>query len=455
MDFLPHTRSDSSDTSSTGSSYQHILDHALNYGSSYQMPLRSMYTLNCAPRAQPLPSYQSSSSSNSPTTPITPSGWQDPSATQLFNEHLMAQMSNLPAQPASLPPSFITSFVGKCFPVELVCVDFPQALTGLDYLKDLEHRRRREVQFAMSRLDIDRASPPTDLELQTKYPGVARWLKGIDEKERKIETLYTQLYIGIRRWVLINELSLVPYNKHNCVAMLNTLYPPMGTTPPTSKLTHAALKSQRDGFFKYIQSVEKNGSRVLTNVMMQGAAPGDDNGWEAVHRILVMYLQVTNSMISDCTSVGDLDDVSVKDLSSRSTKTDSGISLRSAAAERRPSVPSGNVSNATSPLEPPRPKTPSGGRTTALEKLARGLKTIGRSRTDVAEIGSKDVMFEPSPQKTKSLRKMRSMGALSDRSRNGSQDFGVPLVESDEMRRQRKRFEAEQSRNILKKGHEV
>ncbi|KAK6431081.1 hypothetical protein LTR95_012756 [Oleoguttula sp. CCFEE 5521] len=437
MDFLPHTRSDSSDTSSTGSSYQHILDHALNYGSSYQMPLRSMYTLNCAPRAQPLPSYQGSSSSNSPTTPITPSGWQDPSATQLFNEHLMAQMSNLPAQPTSLPPSFITSFVGKCFPVELVCVDFPQALTGLDYLKDLEHRRRREVQFAMSRLDIDRAAPPTDLELQTKYPGVARWLRGIDEKERKVETLYTQLYIGIRRWVLINELSLVPYNKHNCVAMLNTLYPPMGTTPPTSKLTHAALKSQRDGFFKYIQT------------------PGDDNGWEAVHRILVMYLQVTNSMISDCTSVGDLDDVSVKDLSSRSTKTDSGISLRSAAAERRPSVPSGNVSNATSPLEPPRPKTPSGGRTTALEKLARGLKTIGRSRTDVAEIGSKDLMFEASPQKTKSLRKMRSMGALSDRSRNGSQDFGVPLVESDEMRRQRKRFEAEQSRNTLKKGHEV
>lgn len=113
----------------------------------------------------------------------------------------MAQLSNLPTQPTSLPPSFITSFLGKCFTSDLTCVDFPQALTGLDYLKDLETRRRREIIFAKERLDIDRATLSTDSELQVQYPGVAQWLKVVEDKERKLEALYTQIYVGLRRWV--------------------------------------------------------------------------------------------------------------------------------------------------------------------------------------------------------------------------------------------------------------
>lgn len=86
--------------------------------------------------------------------------------------------------------------------------------------------------------------------------------------------------------ILINELSLMPFNKHNCAAMLNTLYPPLITVPPTSKLTLPILKAQRDGFFKYIQSVEANGPRVLTNLMQQDMEFGDDNGWASVVRYL-------------------------------------------------------------------------------------------------------------------------------------------------------------------------
>ena len=40
--------------SSSGSSYQSILDHILVNPGSYEIPLRTMYTLNCAPRAQPM-----------------------------------------------------------------------------------------------------------------------------------------------------------------------------------------------------------------------------------------------------------------------------------------------------------------------------------------------------------------------------------------------------------------
>ena len=113
----------------------------------------------------------------------------------------MAQMSQLTMQPASLPPSFITAFLGRCFPADLVCVDFPQALTGLDYLKDLETRRQREIVYALGRTQIDSAILDNDLELRRQYPGVARWRANLRSQEQIIETLYTQLYIGVRRWV--------------------------------------------------------------------------------------------------------------------------------------------------------------------------------------------------------------------------------------------------------------
>lgn len=204
MAFIDHGRSDSSDTSSTGSSYQHILDHVLTYNAGYELPLRTMYTLNSAPRAQPLPPRRgtpTSSSSSSPTSPVVSNAWHDSSTTNVFNENLMAQMSHLPTQPTSLPPSFITSFLGRCFPPDLVCVDFPQALTGLDYLKDLETRRQRELIYSLGRLQIDPAILENEVELRQQYPGVARWKRSIKDREHIIESQYTGLYIGLRRWV--------------------------------------------------------------------------------------------------------------------------------------------------------------------------------------------------------------------------------------------------------------
>lgn len=204
MAFLDHARSDSSDTSSSGSTYQHILDHVLTYNAGYELPLRTMYTLNSAPRAQPLPPRNGtplSSAGSSPTSPLMSNAWQENLTTNAFNENLMAQMSNLPTQATSLPPSFITSFLGRCFPPDLVCVDFPQALTGLDYLKDLETRRQREVVYALGRTQIDPSILDNELELRRQYPGIARWKHNIKAQEQIIESLYTQLYVGLRRWV--------------------------------------------------------------------------------------------------------------------------------------------------------------------------------------------------------------------------------------------------------------
>lgn len=465
-----HSRSASADYQS----YSLILEHILSYPASYEIPLRTMYTINSTPAARTGHSFSQSRTrensidsraSESPTSPNFP--FRNDSATESLTSNLVAQMASLPSQPASLPPSFITAFVRKAFAADLRFVDFPQALTGLDYLKDLEARRRREVGAALDRLGISRETiGAAEEELAGRYPGVLSWFRTLEEKERKIEALYTQLYVGLRRWVLINELSLTPFNKHNCVAMLNTLYPPIVSTQPTSKLTPGILKKQRDTFFKYIQAVEKSGPAVLINLIQQGKKPTDENGWASTRNTMDMYLQIANSLIAECQEILFTDTTTIADSADtkrKGRKVDSGISF-SDTEQRRPSSSSSKSSKSSAsddlPVTEMRRKSSSGIlRTSGLMKFAREMKNIGLGRTDVEEM-IKPPTPTPAPVDTtvpdrssKSVRKARSFSNLGGlRSANSSSTSlassglrtDVPAFDADEMKRQRLIYDAKQ-----------
>jgi len=58
------------------------------------------------------------------------------------------------AKGQGLPPSFIIDFVVRGFMVEYNEVDFAQALTAIDYLRDLELTRRKDLRDAAKRLCI-------------------------------------------------------------------------------------------------------------------------------------------------------------------------------------------------------------------------------------------------------------------------------------------------------------
>ena len=231
-----HSRSSSQVTNpeNMGNSYNLILDHILSYPGTYEIPLRTMYTLNCAPRAQPLPQdrtvctgYPRSPNSSSdnplpqplpqegtvctgyPRSPNSSSNNSSPTSTQFsqqdarlantqFASSLMAQISQMPPQQCSLPPSFISSFAHRCFPLALEQVDFPQALTALDYLRDLERRRTREKDAALQRLGVKRNSDNT---LSHDDPNITSWFADMESKEQEIEKRYARLYLGVRRWV--------------------------------------------------------------------------------------------------------------------------------------------------------------------------------------------------------------------------------------------------------------
>jgi hypothetical protein len=119
-----------------------------------------------------------------------------------FTSQLMTHIGSLPSQSSSLPPAFIVSFVSRCFHPSLALVDFPQALTALDYLRDLEKRRCKEYVAAFERLGIHIESFDADVDaVAERYPGIALWAKNMHGKNKKAESYYSIMYLGLRRWV--------------------------------------------------------------------------------------------------------------------------------------------------------------------------------------------------------------------------------------------------------------
>lgn len=201
-----HSRNGSDESTITSMSY--ILEHVLQYPGSYEIPLRTMYTLNCVPRSQPLPKdlsrTQTPNSSSGNASPVTGQmAWTGAeTAAMSFTSQLMTHLNSLPTQPSSLPPAFIVNFVNRCFHASLQLVDFPQALTALDYLRDLETRRRKEMIAAFERVHIHPDTYEADMEtMAEKFPGIALWVRNVEGKNKKAESYYAQLWLGLRRWV--------------------------------------------------------------------------------------------------------------------------------------------------------------------------------------------------------------------------------------------------------------
>ena len=109
---------------------------------------------------------------------------------------------NVPVQ--KRPPSvqYITDFVRACFTEDLCEVDFTHSLQAMELLALLDDRRKEEVAAAIKRLSTDPAGVEKDRQgLQSIYPGINDWIGSIEDKAKRIEALYTQVYVGLRRWV--------------------------------------------------------------------------------------------------------------------------------------------------------------------------------------------------------------------------------------------------------------
>jgi hypothetical protein len=193
-----HSRSPSDETNNTSMAY--VLEHVLQYPGSYDIPLKTMYELNRVDRAQPFPR-NSKSGAGSPVAGSF--AWNSQEAAAMsFTSSLMNQLKALPTRTSALPPAFIVNFVTRTFMPDPSEVDWSQTLTALDYLKDLETRRRREMATTFENLDVHRDTWEADMaRVAEKAPGIALWINNLEGKNRKADSYYAQIWLGLRRWV--------------------------------------------------------------------------------------------------------------------------------------------------------------------------------------------------------------------------------------------------------------
>lgn len=214
---------------------------------------------------------------------------------------------------------------------------------------------------------------------------------------------------------MINDLLLEPQNKVNHIAMLNTLYPPVTdkTKTPTPQLTPQHMKTQRDGYFRYINAVATHGKVALEHVILQGAPEGESTAWPKLHDCLLRYLSLVNKLIDECLLVSEPSYLSEcgSPYRNKGRKVDSGISFTSsdvsiAEGEEKP-LPQ-------FPLPKPNAKTGS-----FLERIAREVRSLGPNA------------------RAKNLKKMKSTTALN--SRPGSQHSYAEssFFEIDDQKRRR------------------
>lgn len=314
---------------------------------------------------------------------------------------------------------------------------------------------------------------------------------------------------------LINEMSMIPFNKAACLAMLNTLYPPT-TIPtaqfvqPTAQLTQKVLSTQRNGFWRYIGAVEKNGTSILATLMNQHKRPGDLTGWTSLRDTLEKYLQMASGIIDECYEIGSRNSVGRAspaaasfssadvDVDGNRRKVDSGVSFVSTTSsssnrnsaqshQTRPSTSSTTSTHShkqskekplpEKPLPKPEEEVPKKAAGSALERIAREIRKM-KSRGDIRDtsrnrpstaVSAADLVMTddnqslPTPGKERRLRtklslsRMRSNGALKERdvntpasapaSRDGGHDLGeVPAFDVEEMKRKRMIWEAQQKK---------
>jgi hypothetical protein len=131
-------------------------------------------------------------------------------------------------------------------------------------------------------------------------------------------------------------MMLEPFNKANCLALLNTLFPPVhrDSPAPTQRCSIAALQTHRDTFFGLITNFETDPS-ILEPIMAQGARPGEENGWPALHETIDRYLTAVLETIDECTLVNEPCQIGSSGVQRR---LDSGISFET-SFETRPVGP--------------------------------------------------------------------------------------------------------------------
>lgn len=106
-------------------------------------------------------------------------------------------------QSQGIPRKFVRKFcLHNVFNLNYNEVDFKQALTAIDYLRDLECTRRTALREAAQRLGIEKDNWR---EVLQKDPVAKQWVEDVQKDELAIEELYGSVFVDLRIWVCFHS----------------------------------------------------------------------------------------------------------------------------------------------------------------------------------------------------------------------------------------------------------
>ncbi|KAF7943154.1 hypothetical protein EAE96_011096 [Botrytis aclada] len=203
-----------------------------------------------------------------------------------------------------LPPDFIRKWcLDRVFTKDEDQVDFDQALTGIDYLQDLECRRREALREVALRLKIDKHNWRRVLSAD---PDAKRWVEDIQAQETIIEGFYATCFVDLRIWTMLHELKAHPFYKPNALAMLNTLYPPCIRDLPNDRIDPDKLRKHRAKFYDLIIKVTHEGVAALKDFETLLKNPACKHNWVDTRENLRDYIELACKMIEQSNAIHDV-----------------------------------------------------------------------------------------------------------------------------------------------------
>ncbi|KAE8446785.1 hypothetical protein EG329_011690 [Mollisiaceae sp. DMI_Dod_QoI] len=189
-------------------------------------------------------------------------------------------------QVQGLPYEFIRDFCHKEFPTEYERANFNHALTALDYLRDLEFSRRAQLRAAGRRWGITEHNWKGAF---TSNKNSYAWYLRMQHEEKEIQKWFANIYVGLRIWIMINELKQPRLSRKEVLAMLNTLYPPVILSVPNDEISIKQLQLHRQIIYGWILEVEEKGPGEI--IAVEEAVFRGKHSWRKVTLSLENYLK--------------------------------------------------------------------------------------------------------------------------------------------------------------------
>lgn len=102
---------------------------------------------------------------------------------------------------------------------------------------------------------------------------------------------------------MVKQLQEPRWNKHECLALLNTLFPPAIEGTPNDSICKNSMHKYRAVFYRYIQETEAIGPSCMTKFIYQLSHPGTGHTWPEVRADIDRYLELADLMIEQANAV--------------------------------------------------------------------------------------------------------------------------------------------------------